>query len=85
MLLDVRTNHEFAGFHLPNAQNIRPEELSAQINRIKNWNLPVIVYSSYGMRSKLAYLLLKKHGIEVYNGRSQSKVMSLLPEFNQAE
>ncbi|GEM_PF-2545359 len=83
LLLDVRTNHEFAGFHLPKAYNIRPEELSRQINRIKNWKKPIIVYSTYGLRSRLAHHILEGYGIEVYDANSQLRVMSLLQEFNQ--
>lgn len=82
VLLDVRTNHEYAGFHLPNAYNIRPEELGMQIDRIKSWKKPIIVYSTYGLRSKLASHILKGYGLEVYDASSQSRVEALLEEFN---
>ena len=82
ILLDVRTNHEFAGFHLPNANNIRPDELGMQIDRIKGWKKPIIVYSTYGLRSKLACHMLESYGLEVYDARSQSRVKALLSAFN---
>ena len=86
VLVDVRTNHEFAGFHLPNACNICLDTITAQLNRVKNWHKPVIVYSTYGRRSQLMYNLLREHGIEVYDGVSQKRILRLMNQgnFNRA-
>lgn len=82
ILLDVRTNHEYVGFHLPNARNISPEYLSSYVDKIKSWKKPIIVYSTYGLRSKLACLILHKEGIEVYDAGAQARVKALLRDFN---
>lgn len=82
VLVDVRTHCEFVGFHLPNAHNICLEEIPCQLERIKSWKKPVIVYSTYGQRSEKVYELLKKKGIEVYDAVSQERIMHLLSEFN---
>jgi len=78
ILLDVRTHTEFVGFHLPTARNITPSEIPSYIKEIKNWNKPVVVYSSHGLRSGLVCQLLKRAGVEVYDACSQSRVAALL-------
>ena len=82
VLLDVRTHYEFVGFHLPNAHNICPNEIQFQLKRIKSWNKPIIVYSTYGQRSEQVYEMLKREGIDVYDGVSQERVMRLLKDFS---
>lgn len=78
VLVDVRTNHEFVGYHLPNAHNIPYEELAFHLNRIKKWQKPIIIYCMEGRRSKEVYAALKRAGIEVYDAGSQARVQRLL-------
>ena len=84
VLVDVRTHPEFAGFHIPNACNICPEEIEIHLEKIKCWNKPVIVYSTYGRRSKIAFDILKREGIEVYNAGSQDRILSLMDSIKNA-
>ncbi len=82
ILVDVRTHHEFVGFHLPNAHNIPYEELAFHLDRIKKWKKPIIIYCMEGRRSKIVYDALKKEGIEVYDAGSQERVLRLLEVLN---
>lgn len=82
ILVDVRTHHEFVGFHLPNAHNIPYEELALHLDRIKKWQKPIIIYCMEGRRSKIVYDTLKRANIEVYDAGSQERVMHLLKAFN---
>jgi len=82
ILVDVRTIHEFAGFHLPKAHNIPYEELLYHLEQIKNWDKPIIIYCMEGRRSQLVTEALKREGIEVYDAGSQERVMRLLKAFN---
>lgn len=61
MLLDVRTQGEFAGGHLPKAVNIPLSELSARIAEVPK-DQPVVVYCASGMRSASAKRLLVASG-----------------------
>jgi len=81
ILLDVRTHTEYVGCHLPNSRNITPCEIPSRLAEIKSWNKPVVVYSQYGLRSKLAYKILKRAKIEVYDACSKTKVASSLVNF----
>jgi len=82
ILVDVRTVHEFVGFHLPKAHNIPYEELTYHMEQIKSWDKPIILYCMEGRRSQLVSEILKKEGIEVYDAGSQERIMRLLKEFN---
>jgi thioredoxin 1 len=62
-VLDVRTASEFAGGHLPDAQNINVKESDfEQKIQALDKSLPVFVYCLSGGRSKIAHELLAKNG-----------------------
>ncbi len=63
-LLDVRTESEFAGGHLPGAHNVPVQELSGRLREIQK-NQPVVVYCHSGSRATVATRLLRKAGFEV--------------------
>ncbi len=68
LLLDVRTPGEFRSGALPKAQNIPLQELDQRIKQIKKKNRPVVAYCQSGRRSGMAVKLLRRQGVEAYNG-----------------
>ncbi len=68
IVIDVRSQGEFAGGHIKGAKNIPLNEIGNKINDIKKLNKPVIACCASGMRSSQATSILKKNGIEVING-----------------
>lgn len=66
VIVDVRTETEYVGFHIKDAFNIPYDEIEKNIKIIQSWHKPVIVYSTYGLRSRLAANKLRKHGIPVW-------------------
>lgn len=51
LLLDVRTEEEFAVSHLPGARRIDPEATAAQLDRGIARDQPIVTYCSVGYRS----------------------------------
>jgi phage shock protein E len=74
VVLDVRTPEEFAGGHVPNAENIPVEELEAHLKGIEKLvggdkTKPIVVYCHSGNRSKKAAVKLVEAGYTaVVNG-----------------
>jgi len=64
-IIDVRTQMEYVGFHIPGAVNIPYDEIDHYMEEIKSWNSLIIVYSTYGLRSKIIAAKLQKKGIAV--------------------
>lgn len=69
ILLDVRSNQEFAEGHLNNAINIPSYEIYSRVQEeIKDKREIIIVYCQIGIRSKKVVKELKKLGYKnVYN------------------
>lgn len=63
-LIDVREPHEFAMGHIKGARNVPLSQIE-QLSVVKNSSVYVICQS--GMRSKRAYKILNKKGIDVIN------------------
>jgi len=69
IIIDVRTKGEFAGGHIKGSINITVEQLSQNLQKLKNKNKPIITCCASGMRSATAKSILKSNGFtEVYNG-----------------
>ena len=68
IIIDVRTNEEFASGNIKGSKNIPLQSIGNAINEIKKLNQPVIVCCRSGMRSAQAASLLKAQGVEVMNG-----------------
>lgn len=79
VLLDVRTMEEFAGFHLAGALHIPLDELALNVERIRQWQKPVIIYGADDQRSSLAASSLKRWGIFAIDGGSREEIQELLP------
>lgn len=69
-IIDVRTAAEFQQGHVKGSVNIPLDKITANIDRIKKMNAPIITCCASGMRSSTASSVLKNKGIEVYNGGS---------------
>jgi rhodanese-related sulfurtransferase len=78
IVIDVRSQGEFAGGHIKGAKNIPLNEIDSKINDIKKLNKPVIACCASGMRSSQATSILKKNGIEVINGGGWKSLQSKL-------
>lgn len=78
VVLDVRTEEEFVGFHLPGAMNIPFDDLDANLECIRKWQKPVIVYGANDRRSSLAATKLKNRGIFAVDGGSREELQVLL-------
>jgi rhodanese-related sulfurtransferase len=77
MLIDVRSEGEFASGSIKNAVNIPLNEISNQKNKFKN-NENIVVFCRSGMRSKQAQSILKQVGFEnVFNGGSLQNMKNL--------
>ena len=68
IVIDVRSQGEFAGGHIKGAKNIPLNEIGNKINDIKKLNKPVIACCASGMRSSQATSILKQNGIDAING-----------------
>ena len=68
IVIDVRSQGEFAEGHIKGAKNIPLNEIGSKINDIKKLNKPVIACCASGMRSSQATSILKQNGVEAING-----------------
>lgn len=68
ILIDVRTPGEFSHGKPKGAKNIPLDKISNEALKIKKLNKPVVLCCASGMRSGQATSILKRNGIEAYNG-----------------
>jgi rhodanese-related sulfurtransferase len=68
VVVDVRTVAEFRTGHIKNAVNVPLDKISTELSLIKKINKPIIAVCRSGSRSSIAVNILKKAGIEAYNG-----------------
>ena len=68
VVIDVRTDMEFAEGHVEGSKNIPLNVISFQIDKIKKLNKPIITCCRSGARSGSAESILKQNGIDVING-----------------
>ena len=78
VIIDVRSQGEFAGGHIKGAKNIPLNEIRNKIDDIKKLNKPVIACCASGMRSSQATSILKQNGIEAFNGGGWQSLQSKL-------
>ncbi len=67
-IVDVRTQEEFKLGHVKGAINIPLSDLNKKVDRIKTMKTNIILCCASGMRSGKATSMLKKEGINCYNG-----------------
>lgn len=70
VIVDVRTPGEFSSGHVKGALNIPLDKINGQVERIKHMGKPIVLCCASGMRSGSATSMLKKQGVECYNGGS---------------
>ena len=70
VIIDVRSEGEFAGGHVKGSKNIPLNKLSDQLNAIKKLNKEVVCVCASGMRSAQGTNFLNQNGIKAYNGGS---------------
>jgi phage shock protein E len=68
LIIDVRTEGEFASGNIPGSVNIPLNVLPKKINELKKKGRPLITVCRSGARSGMAKAQIEKAGIEVYNG-----------------
>ncbi len=68
-IIDVRSKAEFAGGHIRGSVNIPLQELTANLRKLPDPELPIVVCCASGMRSASARSMLIAKGYRrVYNG-----------------
>lgn len=70
IIIDVRSEGEFAGGHVKSSKNIPLNKLSNQLASIKKMNKEVVCVCASGMRSSQATNFLNQNGVKAYNGGS---------------
>ena len=78
VVLDVRTQEEFAYGHVKDSKNIPLQEIQSRLDEIKSWGKPVIACCRSGNRSGMAQGFLSQNGIECLNGGSWQQVDSAI-------
>ncbi len=76
VVIDVRTDMEFAEGHVQGSKNIPLNAIGFQIDKIKKLNKPIITCCRSGARSGSAESILKQNGIDVINGGPWGNVAS---------
>lgn len=67
-VIDVRSKDEFKSGHASGSVNIPLDELVGRLHEIKSWKAAVITVCRSGARSSAGADLLRKAGIDVYDG-----------------
>ena len=70
LILDVRSPQEFASGHIDGSVNMPLDKVNSQGSFLGKSGKPVITCCRSGVRSGMAKEILKKSGLEVYNGGS---------------
>jgi phage shock protein E len=69
VIIDVRSKGEFDGGHINGSINIPVDQLTNNLNKLKDKNKTIITCCASGMRSASAKAVLKSNGYaQVYNG-----------------
>jgi phage shock protein E len=68
IIIDVRSPQEYDAGHIKGSKNIPLGQIANRAQDLKASNLPIICVCASGMRSGNAASILKKNGVECYNG-----------------
>ncbi|MCR9251798.1 MAG: rhodanese-like domain-containing protein [bacterium] len=74
IVVDVRSKGEFQSGHVKGSMNIPLDQIKSNAQNLKKKNKVLILCCASGMRSGSATSILKKEGIECYNGGGWKKV-----------
>jgi phage shock protein E len=79
IILDVRSKGEYTSGNIKGSINISVDQLSNNLSKLKDKNIPIITCCASGMRSASAKSILKANGYkEVYNGCGWSSLQTKL-------
>lgn len=78
IIIDVRTSAEFLEGNVPGTINIPLGNIPAKMDKIKQYNKPIITCCVSGNRSGMAAAMLRANGVEVYNGGRWQNMQSLV-------
>ncbi len=78
VLVDLRTCHEFVGRRIPGAVNIPEEDLPRQLEEVRSWKKPLIVFSRYDRSNDLVVSRLEQQGIEAIDGGDVEEMENIL-------
>jgi rhodanese-related sulfurtransferase len=78
IVIDVRTEQEFAEGHVQGSKNIPLNTIGAQIDAIKKIGKPVITCCRSGARSGSAASILKQNGVDAINGGPWGNVVNCI-------
>ncbi len=77
-IVDVRTEHEFAGDRVEDSINIPLNEIPNNVDKLKGMQ-PIVMCCAAGIRSGNAVNYLNQIGLEeVYNGGSWQQVQEMI-------
>lgn len=79
-VIDVRSSWEYEAGHIEGALNIPVDELPHQLETLKAFTGPIVVYCQSGGRSSMAQQYLMQQGFEeVHNGGGivQMRILTL--------
>jgi len=79
-IIDVRSPAEFRSGHVEGSQNIPLNQINNHVNRLSKKRVPIVLCCASGMRSGRATRILRKHGLEVYNGGGWQQVNQTLKQ-----
>ena len=87
LIIDVRSNEEFAGGHLDNAINIEYENIQLLAKTIgSDKNRSVVFYCRSGRRANVAIDELNKMGYSnIFNGQGLSSMQAALEHKNEVK
>lgn len=68
VIVDVRSQGEFQSGHLRGSQNIPLDHIQGKAAELKKKNKPIITVCMSGSRSRMAEGILRRAGVEAYNG-----------------
>lgn len=74
LIIDVRTPGEFKRGHAETSKNIPLNKITEYLSDLRREDRPVITCCKSGLRSANAASILKKAGIEAYNGGTWKSV-----------
>jgi len=78
LILDVRTEQEFAQGFITGALNIPVQVIHQFLNEIKNYNKPVVIYCRSGARATTAMSILNNAGVTAVNAGGLSDLQQLV-------
>jgi rhodanese-related sulfurtransferase len=79
IIIDVRSNGEYAGGHIKGSMNLPVDQLSSNLHKLKDKNKTIITCCASGMRSAAAKNMLKSNGYtDVHNGGGWSSLQNKL-------